>query len=358
MSSNPSSLNWCFTVNNYVASDLNKLRNLVPSYLSYCVVGREVASTGTPHLQGYFELTSRRLRSAILKKLSLSSCHLEPRRGTQADAIRYCMKDGDYDEFGLRASAPPVPASKGKNKLLPFLPILKSGGLSELSAHPECTLHLLKHAEKHLEINMSPRKRSDPLTVIWLHGSTGTGKTRSVYDYCERHSLALYSRTGASRFFNGFDGERHVLFDDFRDSHFEFSNLLVLLDVYPQVVDVKGSFRQWRPNVVFITCPYPPTEAYKGIQSSSSGYDKHQQLMRRLTYVVEVSSYNEFLIEKILTPPSTPPRSLFPIFRPLESPPLPQTSTLLRSPLPPLVRSGARFLASPTQIWDLVEESP
>lgn len=340
------SSNWCFTINNPLPSDEESLRSSIPNLCIYVVFGREVGESGTPHLQGYLELASRKRRSTLIAGLCLSSGHFEVRKGTQAQAVAYCKKDGNYVELGI-PTASVVKSGQPKNKLLSFLPLLKSEGLVGLSRDPNCTLHLLKFAEKYQEYNDSPRCRSSPLKVIWLYGSTGVGKSRCVFDYCERNSVDLFVRSGSSKWFNGYEGQRFVLFDDFRDSQFEFSFLLTLLDVYPVRVEVKGSVRQWKPDVVFITCPFPPKEAYKNLQSSYGGYDKHQQLMRRLSFVEEVTKYDEFFIDKILNPIPTPPRSLFPLPPPL--PPTPSQSDSPRSP----PRCRARVL-SPTQMWSLV----
>lgn len=65
---------------------------------TYLVFGREIGESGTPHLQGYLEL-SKRLRFSTLKKL-LVGYHLEPRIGTAVEASDYCKKDEDFYEMG------------------------------------------------------------------------------------------------------------------------------------------------------------------------------------------------------------------------------------------------------------------
>lgn len=65
---------------------------------SYLVYGKEVGESGTRHLQGYLELPKRHRLSQV--KALLPTAHLEPRRGTAAQASDYCKKEGDFFEHG------------------------------------------------------------------------------------------------------------------------------------------------------------------------------------------------------------------------------------------------------------------
>lgn len=100
------SQSWCFTVPNYSDGDLQSLRDLFGSGgISYLVFGRELApTTGTPHLQGYVRFDARK-RFACVRRL-LPQCHLTSARGSPAQNRSYCIKDGNYEEFGV----PPVQA--------------------------------------------------------------------------------------------------------------------------------------------------------------------------------------------------------------------------------------------------------
>lgn len=101
--SNPSSLYWCFTLNNYVADDETYLRSVIESDLcTYIVFGRETSESGTPHLQGYIELSTRKRMNQVKTLLGHDRFHLEPRR-RNSNAVRassYCKKDGNFEEFG------------------------------------------------------------------------------------------------------------------------------------------------------------------------------------------------------------------------------------------------------------------
>jgi hypothetical protein len=86
----PSARCYCFTVNNPDASSYPQFNE----YLLKCLVYQlEQGESGTPHLQGYIEFTSRRTLSSAKSYPGLERAHLEIRRGSKTDAITYCVKD-------------------------------------------------------------------------------------------------------------------------------------------------------------------------------------------------------------------------------------------------------------------------
>nr|WCR62252.1 MAG: replication associated protein [ssDNA virus sp.] len=92
--------NWCFTLNNYTDEQVLHLSLLAEDpRVAYLVIGREVApTTGTPHIQGFVRFNSR-LRLSSVRAL-LPVCHCTSARGTAEQNRTYCIKDGDFDEWG------------------------------------------------------------------------------------------------------------------------------------------------------------------------------------------------------------------------------------------------------------------
>lgn len=92
--------NWCFTLNNYTDEQVLHLQLLAEDpRVAYLVIGREVApTTGTPHIQGFVRFNSR-LRLSSVRAL-LPVCHCTSARGTAEQNRIYCIKDGDFDEWG------------------------------------------------------------------------------------------------------------------------------------------------------------------------------------------------------------------------------------------------------------------
>lgn len=93
------SRHWVFTLNNWTIDDDDRLKAL-GAQVTYLVYGYETSETGTPHLQGYVVFpTVKRAQGA---KSSISPrAHVEPKRGSPAQASEYCKKEGVFAEFGI-----------------------------------------------------------------------------------------------------------------------------------------------------------------------------------------------------------------------------------------------------------------
>lgn len=88
--------NWCFTCFNEVHLDdpVEWLRKVGDhKAVQYIVCQKEIcATTEKVHLQGYVEFTVHKRLNEVKKVLLDHTVHLEPRQGSQAQAIAYCQK--------------------------------------------------------------------------------------------------------------------------------------------------------------------------------------------------------------------------------------------------------------------------
>lgn len=115
------------------------------------------------------------------------------------------------------------------------------------------------------------------IRVFVLWGPTGTGKTRSCYDW--EPDLFCYVDQPTTYWWDGYMGQRAVLLDDFRGG-IAFANLLIILDRYPTRVPVKGAFSPFLGDIIFITSNDEPAMWYAGLDTSP--------LMRRITQIIHV----------------------------------------------------------------------
>lgn len=88
-----------FTCNNYTDDDIAYAMNLEYE-ADYTIIAFEVGESGTPHLQGYTYFKNPRQFKAVTKLLP--KFHIEQQKGTKIEALTYCMKDGEYIEYGDR----------------------------------------------------------------------------------------------------------------------------------------------------------------------------------------------------------------------------------------------------------------
>nr|WAE42623.1 MAG: replication associated protein [Cressdnaviricota sp.] len=89
-----SSRKWCFTLNNYTESEETTIKTYISKF-KYWIYGREIApTTGTPHLQGFFESKSA-VKFSTLKNLN-NRLNLRKAKGDEKQNYIYCFKEGDF----------------------------------------------------------------------------------------------------------------------------------------------------------------------------------------------------------------------------------------------------------------------
>jgi len=255
---------WCFTINNWAEKDIKLLTDFEKSYLVY---GKEMGESGTPHLQGYFSL-KKASRLSALKKI-FPTAHLEVAKDRDA-AINYCMKDGDYTIIDNRKQG-------SRTDLLAVVETLKKGTLSDvIDEHPETFIKYHSGIEKYSQ--RYQQERNFKPKVVWIHGPTGTNKTRTVV---EKHK-SLWISLNTLKWWDGYENQEACLIDDFRGDFCTFHELLRILDRYPYTVQVKGSTRKLNSKYMYITSCYPPHKVYETREDI-------KQLLRRIDLVIDSS---------------------------------------------------------------------
>lgn len=273
---------WCFTLNNYTDEEENTLQQWLTESSDYATYGYEVGENGTPHLQGYFELHSKKRFTAVkslLRGSGLERMHLERRQGTAQQASDYCHKESNKPGFFYGTISK---SSQGKrNDLIALRDDLLAGhALSEIAQNHFGSFLRYQRGINAFR-NVIATQRMWEMQVHVFYGKTGTGKTRKVYEQVGQE--ALYSHPGGS-WFDGYDRQPNVLFDEFSGSYFALPYLLKLLDRYPMQVPIKGGFVSFVPRTIYITANYAPELWFPNAR------DEHvAALMRRITNIEEFS---------------------------------------------------------------------
>ena len=76
--------------------------------------------------------------------------------------------------------------------------------------------------------------------VFWYYGPTGTGKSYTAREEC---GPGAYYKMGGNKWWCGYQGQEHVVIDDFRRDLCPFHELLRLFDRYPMQVEFKSKAR-------------------------------------------------------------------------------------------------------------------
>jgi len=237
------------------------------------VYGKEIApTTGTPHLQGFVSCNTRVSLSQLKGWLS-QQAHFEIARGSPAEAAQYCRKDGDFTEFGI------LPGGAGtRSDINAVQSRIRAGATRNQIRDEFFGVYARYHRaiDQYISDVQERRHWETEVKVFW--GKTGTGKTRSVYEFINHDQI--YAHPGGM-WFDGYEGQSVALFDDFNGSEFTLSYLLKLLDRYPMKVPIKGGFVNWVPKHIFITSNKDPkTEWYPNCNE-----EQRRALFRRITTI-------------------------------------------------------------------------
>lgn len=297
-----SSRQWLFTLNNpttYTPFEFSQhLKEVTTAYIFQLEVGQN----GTPHYQGFVQFANRRRLNGVKSLLSISTIHLEPRKGSVDQAIAYCSKEDTRAPCGTEVGLPGVsgegwrllPEDVGPHRYGEFTSQGSRTDLSSATALAFTGVGIKRVAEEYPEVfvkyprgmyelcRMSVQPRRSPPLVSLLYGPTGVGKTRYVVEKVPFEQL--YIKEPDTAWFDGLEDHTDVLFDDFIGKNcVSCTQLLRLLDRYNVQVAVKGAYRTFNSVTrIWITTNYHPREWYDW----SNREESYKALERRIHQVI------------------------------------------------------------------------
>lgn len=264
-----------FTVNNPTDDDVELCYQLSKDTIQYLIIGEEYGDEkNTHHLQGFVLFKSARSWEALKKKFP--RWHIEAAKASPYQNFVYCSKQGTFQEWGTR------PSEKGQGSRTDIENVrdwIKAGSNMRSITEQASSYQSIRCAEKLLEHHEI--KRNWKSEVFWYWGATGCGKTRRAMEEAKDPWIS-----GSNfKWFQGYDGHEDVIFDDLRETSFEFNTLLRLLDRYPVTIEVKGGSRQFLARRIWITCIMSPEKLFNRLEKR----EPVEQLLRRLDKVICLS---------------------------------------------------------------------
>jgi len=106
-----------------------------------------------------------------------------------------------------------------------------------------------------------------------FYGPTGTGKSRRAWDEA---GMDAFPKDPRSKFWDGYQGQRFVVIDEFRGG-IDIAHLLRWLDRYPVNVEIKGSSVPLKAEKIWITSNLNPRQWYPDLDEETMN-----ALLRRL----------------------------------------------------------------------------
>ena len=231
--------------------------------------GKEVApTTGTPHLQGRITFKNTRRKSGLVKQYGKQFSWTIAR----SEDSRYEAKEGnviidvDYREQGKRSDLNSAVEA-----------VMEKKTLKQVAMDHPATFVRYGKGLMHLRSLLIEERAEEPQVVV-LYGETGSGKSRQAREMLSEDKWTWYPQMG--QWFDGYDGQKEVLFEEFR-GQIPLGFLLILLDRYGCRVQYKGGSCEFCANKIIITSPCHPRSWYEKCENE----DVWAQLKRRITII-------------------------------------------------------------------------
>ena len=94
---------WCFTLNNYTSDETDEILEVFEKKSKLYIIGDEIGSSETPHLQGYVEFNEKYRPVSLFNNKRI---HWEKAKGNQESNIKYCSKEKILKSKGVKIKKP------------------------------------------------------------------------------------------------------------------------------------------------------------------------------------------------------------------------------------------------------------
>lgn len=246
---------WVFTLNNVPPADAEATAESMyrAGEIQFLTCQLERApTTGTLHLQGCMSTrTSSAVRIPDIKRWGSGweLAHLEPARAWEK-AVEYANK------AETRVAGPWTHGRQGRpgqrNDLARLAEMVRAGKRARDVAEEDPTSYVRYFKGLRALESATRKPYHGPRRCALFWGTTGTGKTRAVYD---AFSIDVIYAVADVRtpWFDGYEGEPVVLFDEMGLGCMDLNKVKTLTHRYPAQVPVKGGMSPWMAETVILT---------------------------------------------------------------------------------------------------------
>lgn len=237
------------------------------------------SAPGYDHFQCTFGFKTNKTLAQVKELIGEATAHCE----VCVDVVgscKYCQKDGNWIAVGDL----PKKGRGERRDLSDFVDRAKveTDELKMFEEYPTAMVHYPKAYTRIRQLVQAKAAASltyEKPTVIWVHGATGTGKSRGAREQFP----GIYSVPLSEKkvwFGPDYTGQKAILLDDF-NGQWSYHDLKRICDGYAMEVEVKGGFVQRQWNTVVITSTRTLDQCYPDIQILD-------EMRRRITRVVEL----------------------------------------------------------------------
>ncbi len=249
----PQSKYWVFTINNFTAADGKPIEEWIAAKkIKYIICGKEHLEDGTPHIQGFVAFTNRQRATQVAKVLPRAWSQIKSAKSTFEEAIEYCKKDGDFNEYGEPPKEYSTQKESMKKRWEEAYGHAKAGDFDQIE---KCMLIRHYHAFKRIHQDNPPRPADlEKKQNYWILAPSQHGKSTFA-----RKRWPDYYDKGPNKWFTGYKGQETLLLDDFGPKQCKYLGWYMKrwADHFSFPMETKGGGRQIRPKHIVVTSQYP-----------------------------------------------------------------------------------------------------
>lgn len=278
MARRPASRKYQLTINNPAQHGYthDSIKSIISGFsgLKYWCLCDEVGKEGTPHIHVYIVFNNAVMFTTLHNRFYGS--HIEPAMGSNQENRDYIRKEGKWltdeknetnliETFEESGELPPDKDATVKESTVIYEMIKDGANDYEIMEAIPNAMNRLDKIDKarHTIREQKYKYEFRKLSVVYIWGETGVGKTRSVID---KHSYEnIYRATNYKNPFDTYQGQDVIIFEEFRSS-LPISEMLNYLDGHPVVLASRYFDRQACYSQVYIITNIPIVKQYPNIQ--------------------------------------------------------------------------------------------
>lgn len=305
---------WLLTINNPLE------HGMLHEQITYTVVALdgvlywcmcdEIGDEGTPHTHIYIQFNNPRSFNTI--KNAFPAAHIDNCYGTPQENRNYIRKEGKYAESEKSTTnlketffefgECPEEHQGARNDVVVLYDLVKDGATDYeiIEANPNF-ISRLDTTEKVRQILRDEQFKNQfrDMTVSYIYGLTGSGKTRYVMD--KYGYTNVYRVTDYSHPFDGYKGQDVVVFEEFRSS-LRIQDMLNYLDGYPLELPCRYNNKIACFTKVYLITNIPLSEQFKSVQKEAP--ETWKAFLRRIHSVYKNEGFglideSEYIQERI-----------------------------------------------------------
>ena len=300
MADNAQSRKWTLTINNPLDAGLTHeaiaeiLTRFSPDY--FCMAD-ETATTGTFHTHVFLYSPSPVRFSTLKNRFPVA--HIEKAYGSATQNRDYITKSGKWANDEKAETT--VEGSFYEHGTLPTEKEEQCPQMCRLIRHIREGRHTaaiiddspglafrVREIDTLRQTLLSERYAAEnrELTVTYIYGATGAGKTRGIYQRHDPRDICRITnyRGGRGVSFDSYSGQDVLVFEEF-NSQIPIEDMLNFLDVYPLNLPARYADKVACYTTVYITSNIPLSAQYKEVQWDR--YETYQAFLRRIHKVVQ-----------------------------------------------------------------------